>query len=83
MYGCYCTEEIPHFLKPEAMVLFSPDGATDPVPDESNSKSRTPCLRFETVTAVTVTISILWLVTSCTLVQVGLPTFRMLMFLPC
>jgi len=29
--GCYCIEEMPHFLKAEAVVLCSPDGATDPV----------------------------------------------------
>lgn len=65
------------------MVLFSPDGVTDPVPEESNSKSHTPCFGFESVTAVTVTISVLWLVTSCVSAQAGLPTFRMLMFPPC
>lgn len=65
------------------MVLCSPDGATDPLPDESNSDSHSLCLRFETVTAVTVTITVSWLVTSCTLVQVGLQTFRMLLFPPC
>ena len=74
---------MPHFLEPEAMVLCSPDRATDPLTEESNSDSRTLFLRFETVTVVTVTITVLWLVTSCTLVQVGLPTFRMLLFPPC
>lgn len=65
------------------MVLCSPDEATDPMPDGSTSNSLTLCLSFETVTEVTVTIIVLWLVTSCTLVQVGLPTFRMLLFPPC
>jgi len=55
-------EEMPHFLEPEAVVLCSPDGATDPLPDESNSDSHTLCLRFEIVTVVTGTISVLWLV---------------------
>lgn len=65
------------------MVLCSPDEATDPLPDESTSNSRTLCLSFESVAEVTVTITVSWFVTSCTLVQVGLPTFRMFLFPPC
>jgi hypothetical protein len=69
--------------KHQTMVLCSPDGAFDPLPGESNSNSHLLCLKFETVRAVTVTITVLWLVTSCTLVQVHLSTFRMFLFPPC